>query len=226
EQEVGLLALDHLGDGAGHEVGVELLVGGVDADAAVGAHGERVAHLHRDVLRADRQDHDLAELLAAVGLLVQAQRGLDRVLVEGVHDPARAGEVQRVALDLRAHLRVGDPLDGDQDLHGEPPFTKSPCSTRSPIQSATFRMSSFSPRLVTHMSASSSSAPNRARAATGGGTSARNRPWRWPSSTMLASVFRNSAKRGFRYSFMNLADCRSSIVMTSAACRFSATRSM
>ena len=120
DHQVGLLLLDDRLQHVHHDERVELASFGVDADGAVGAHRERRADLLRGVLRTDGDDDDLAAA-ARVGLAVleEAQRGLDRVLVERVDHPGRAGQVDVAVLDLRLLLRVGDPLDGNEDLHGD-----------------------------------------------------------------------------------------------------------
>ena len=74
------------------------------------------------LLRAERDDDDLAEARLGVGaVLGQAEGGLERVLVEGVRLPLEAGRLDLAAggdLDLVRVVGVGDPLEGDEDLHG------------------------------------------------------------------------------------------------------------
>src|SRR5690606_18097611 len=215
EDEVRLLRLDDRRQGGDHHAGVEVLVLGVDPDGAVGAHGERAAQLLRGVLRADGDDHHLAVAGALGGVLDQPQGGLDRVLVEGVDHPGGAGQVDGSVLDLGLELRVWDPLERDEDLHDV--LLSRPLSTRDPIAPAARTISNFSPRPNSHASASSSSMPNTARATTGAGISESNAPASWPLSTTPARILRKSPKRGFWYSFMNFALCRSSTVSTSAS---------
>ena len=74
-----------------------------------------------DVLGADADQHHLADVLAALALLGQAQGGLDGVFVERVHLPAGARQVELVAGELQLLLGVGDALDGDEDFQRVPP---------------------------------------------------------------------------------------------------------
>ena len=92
-----------------------------DVDRAIGAHREAGADLLRGVVGAERDHDDLAAGDARVvgAVLEQPQRGLDRVLVERVDDPRRAGQIDVAVLDLGLLRRVGDPLHGNQDLHGD-----------------------------------------------------------------------------------------------------------
>src|SRR5262249_10829441 len=103
---------------------------------------------------------------------------LHRVLVERVDDPGRASQVDVAILDLRLLRRVGDPLHGHQDLHGDSflrfsrPDRNSACT-----QSAARTISNFFGRAEgapaeivgcsasPHASASSSIMPNSMRAA-------------------------------------------------------------
>ena len=115
--EVGLLALDDGLEDARDAVGVEGGVLGAHEDGAVGAHGQHAAQLLRDVLGADAHDDDLADALAALALLGEAQRRLDGVLVERVDLPARGRQVDLAAPELQLLLGVRHPLGGDQDFH-------------------------------------------------------------------------------------------------------------
>src|SRR5262249_16174720 len=156
----------------------------------------------------------------AVAVLRQAERGLDRILVERVDDPVRAGEIDGAILDLGLERRVGDSLEGDQDLLHYELLRSRPCVMSAPTQSAARTISNcwrggaspasgvLSPS--SQASAISSSSPKIMRAATGGGMRSSNTPAAWPSPMMPASRRRRSANLGFcAWPFMNLADWRS-----------------
>ena len=173
-----MIAGEHLHD----DERVDLVVLRDDVDRAIGAHRERRAQLLRGVVGADRHDDDLAARGARVRLAVleQAQRGLDRVLVERVDDPGRAGQVDVAVLDLGLLRRVGDPLHGNEDLHADSFLLRDRSSTSATTQSAARTISNFFGRVPgdaavigvrasTHASASSSSMPKIMRAAMCGG---------------------------------------------------------
>ena len=79
-------------------------------NAAVGAHGQRRAHRLGGLRRADRDDDHLGRLAG----FLQAQRLLDRDLVERVHRHLDVGEFDAgsVGLDADLHVVIDHPLDG------------------------------------------------------------------------------------------------------------------
>src|SRR5438034_1273381 len=80
------------------------------------AHSEARAHSLRRVFGADRHHDDLAAgARAGFAILEQPQRGLDRVFVERVDDPRRAGQIAVVVLDLYLLRRIGNAFDRNQD---------------------------------------------------------------------------------------------------------------
>ena len=88
---------------------------GPDADAAIGAHGERPAHGVLGVLVADGDGDDLA----VTGGLAEAQGLLGRVrvpLVEGVVEVVGV-DVTLVVGELDLVSQRPDLLDADDDLH-------------------------------------------------------------------------------------------------------------
>ena len=87
-------------------------------DAAVGAHGEAGADRVLRLRRADRDQHDLGRLAG----FLQAQRLLDRDLVERVHRHLGVREIDAGAVGLhpRLDVRVDHPLHGHEHLHGVP----------------------------------------------------------------------------------------------------------
>jgi quercetin dioxygenase-like cupin family protein len=102
--------LQDLGDGQRLDHAV-----GLDQDAAVGAHGQRGADRSLRLGRADRDHDDLGRLAG----FLQAQRFLDRDLVEGVHRHLDVGGSTPVPSGLHAdlHVVIDNPFHGDQELH-------------------------------------------------------------------------------------------------------------
>ncbi|MFO0632432.1 MAG: hypothetical protein U0168_06245 [Nannocystaceae bacterium] len=121
DQQVGALLAEHRGDQLRDALRVELRVVGVDHDRAVGPHGQEVGHVLALGRGAHAHDHDLGEALGAAADLREAQRGLDRVLVELVLHPLGRRGVDLAAGELRRLHRIGNPFDGHQDLHEEDP---------------------------------------------------------------------------------------------------------
>ena len=89
-------------------------VGGLDQDAAVGAHRHRGAQRLLALRHADRHDDDLGD----DARLLHAHRLLDRDLAERIHRHLDVGGLDAGAVGLDAHLDVGvdHALDGDQAL--------------------------------------------------------------------------------------------------------------
>ena len=88
---------------------------GLDQNAAVGAHGEGRADGFGRLLRADRDGDDFSGFAG----LFEADRFLDRDLVERVHRHFDVGELDTapVGLDADFHVVVDHPLDRDEDFH-------------------------------------------------------------------------------------------------------------
>jgi hypothetical protein len=101
----------------------------VDADAAVGAHGEAAAHAVLGVLGADRDDDDLAAVR-----LREAERLLGRVgvpLVEGVVEEVGI-DVPLVLGELDLVAELGDLLYGNDDLQASTASRSMTWRSRAP----------------------------------------------------------------------------------------------
>ena len=110
----GLFGLDDALQNLGDAKRLDLLVD-LDEDGAVGAHGERGAQRLLRLLRPDRHDHDLFDLAG----FLQPDRLLDADFVERVHRhlDVRKLDARAVRLDADPHVRIDNPLHGNQHLH-------------------------------------------------------------------------------------------------------------
>ena len=99
EHEVGLLLLDERLERARDEVAVELVVGRVDADGAVGARRERAraASSRSPSGRTSRRRPRRARAFGVCAVLGEAERRFDGVLVERVRLPLETGRLDLVA---------------------------------------------------------------------------------------------------------------------------------
>src|SRR4029077_655939 len=117
--------------------------------------------------------------------------------------------IDMAVFDLGLLGRVGDPLDGDEDLHGDS-FLTRPVVTSATTHSAARTISNFFGRVPgvppgnvvrdsTHASASSSRTPKIIRAATCGGMFASRWPLSWAAATTPPSMRRKSWNAGLSY---------------------------
>ena len=119
QHQLGLLALDQLGQRLGDDAGVQLIVFGVDANGLIGAHCQCRAQLRRHIGRPERGHRHLPVTNRRVGaVLGQSKSSLDRVLVKLVELPVGAAEVEGIVLEFELLGWIGNPLGGDEDLHG------------------------------------------------------------------------------------------------------------
>jgi hypothetical protein len=117
--EAGILCLDDLAEDLRDGERLDRAFG-LHQDAAIGAHGERVADGLDGLGRSDRDGDDLFGL---AGLLL-AEGFLDGDLVEGVDRHLHIGEVDAGAVRLHPDLdvEIDDPFDGYDYFHSAGPL--------------------------------------------------------------------------------------------------------
>ena len=122
QNQIRLFGLDDRFERERDQTAVEIGVVRFDANRAVGTGGQGGAQHGLALLGTERDDDHLTfALFGGLAIFGQAQRGLERVLVERVGLPLETGGLDRVTrwadFDLVGVVGIGNALQCNQDFH-------------------------------------------------------------------------------------------------------------